>query len=684
MNVLRKFLVYLIRLIITFACIEFISISVNAADELLIPMSFHSGWNFFSVPVKPIEDDPDAFFGDARNGPIWRFTNGRFIPVDSLAPGVGYWAFLETDIDIVFRARGNETNSGFETEHAAGWNMLGVISPISITPEVNKPIWRYSNQNLEIASDRLITGEGLWVWANDLTEMDLGSTTNDTDGDRVPDYWEFLWGLNFESEIDGDLDMDNDNLDSLFEFRAGTDPTQADTDADGLTDEKEVRTHQTNPRLADSDGDGINDNEEIQQGTNPLPGVNVLLIDDQGGFGSASDILTEDGHQVTVIINEFVNNRANLLNIDFLETFDLVIWGARGNGFGISTPNDVGTNLESYIQAGGNLLVTGIDSLGSPSDTVLADLVRATFPEDQASGSAEWFTANRDNFILNGVFGDFRKLSFSAIGYDDDQAIADELRGALTLAVTPEHSDKIIFTSLPFAGSVGYWNGGEPGSNTNAQPDFSSGGPPQEIFRNWVAGIRNRRGEGDIGFDTVPPVIELRLENDTGENESDSITSAPIITGSIMDDSRIVGFRAGFDDTPIADYVNVLGELKIDGISDLPVDSETFQISFEPAYIANQPAPGVEDGVVFSFLPHDQNPLYHVQLNNQGQIAFGARLFRLDREPLSNDDGIWLGQPGAVRLVVREGFPAPGTSPGTQFFSFNSHFRFQIMAKMRK
>ena len=298
----------------------------------------------------------------------------------------------------------------------------------------------------------------------------------------VPDYWELLWGLDFESDGDGELDSDSDNLDSLFEFRAGTDPTKPDTDDDGLTDEQEVKDHQTDPRLADTDNDGINDNEEIQQGTNPLPGVNILLIDDQGGFGTAVDILRADGHEVTVINSEFANNRANLLNSEFLEPFDLVIWGARGDGFGTETPPEVATNLEAYIQAGGNLLVTGIDSLGGPIDTVLADLVRATFPDDQASGSAKWSPANRDNFILNGVFGDFRDLSFAAIGYDDDQAFADGRRGALALAVTPEHSHKIIFTSRPFAGSVGYWNGGEPGTDTNAQPDFSSGGNSPGYF----------------------------------------------------------------------------------------------------------------------------------------------------------------------------------------------------------
>ena len=393
-----------------------------------------------------------------------------------------------------------------------------------------------------------------------------------------------------------------------------------------------------------------------------------MLIDDQGGFGGANDILVADGHEVTVVNNEFENDRANLLNFEFLDPFELVIWGARGDGFGTETPLEVATSLESYIQAGGNLLVTGIDSLGSPMDTVLADLVRVTFPDDQASGSAEWSTANRDNFILNGVFGDFRDLSFSAIGFDDDRAIADTVRGAAALAVTPGHSDKIIFTSLPFAGSVGYWNGGESGINTNAQPDFSSGGVPQDIFRNWVAGIRHRRGEGDIGFDTVAPVIELILENNTGKNDADGITSAPIIKGSIMDDSRIVGFRAGFDDTPLEDFSNVLDSLESDG--DTTENPETAQFSLETIYFANQPAPGTSEGTRFGFLPHPPDEFYEPRLNNQGQVVFGALLTGED-VTLSNDNGIWFGWPNQLHLIAREGDQAPETPSGTTFLALS-------------
>jgi len=216
----------------------------------------------------------------------------------------------------------------------------------------------------------------------------------------------------------------------------------------------------------------------------------VLLIEDTGGFGGASGVLTGDGHAVTVINGEFANSYANLQNLTFLQGFDVVVWGARGGGSGNVTPVGVTTTLENYLQSGGHLIVTGYDTIGSPNDPGLATLVRSSTFGDQVSGNSTWNTAAIDNFILNGLHGDFRSLSFSATGYDDDNLTADAGAGAVALVTFPP-GDRVIYTDLPApAGSVGYWNGGVSGSGADAQPDFSDGGNPQNIFRNWISGIQ--------------------------------------------------------------------------------------------------------------------------------------------------------------------------------------------------
>ncbi len=219
--------------------------------------------------------------------------------------------------------------------------------------------------------------------------------------------------------------------------------------------------------------------------------ANILLIEDQGGFGNAGTILTEDGHTVTIITDEFANGRANLTDLAFLSQFDFVVWGARGDGnknpLSDLVPQVVLDTLDDYILGGGNLLVTGVDTLGFPADPGLANLVRSSTSGDLGSFDPTWQTAAIDNFILNGPVGDFRNVSFTTIGNDDDLLTADATRGAMALA-TSAFSDRIIFTSLAGGGSVGYWNGGLFGQLTNAQLDFSNGGIPQDIFRNWSSG----------------------------------------------------------------------------------------------------------------------------------------------------------------------------------------------------
>ncbi|NJN13192.1 MAG: hypothetical protein HC815_36845, partial [Richelia sp. RM1_1_1] len=68
--------------------------------------------------------------------------------------------------------------------------------------------------------------------------------------------------------------------------------------------------------------------------------------------------------------------------------------------------------------------------------------------------------------------------------------------------------------------------------------------------------------------DTEQPVITAALVNDTAPNNTtntDRITSDPTINGTVTDNGEIVEFTAGFDDTDIAAYVNVLPQRSANG-----------------------------------------------------------------------------------------------------------------------
>lgn len=93
----------------------------------------------------------------------------------------------------------------------------------------------------------------------------------DSDNDGMPDYWEYIYGLDFNNSNDADTDLDFDGLTNIEEYNAGSYPNNIDSDSDTLTDYMEVKTYGTSPIKQDTDDDELNDNLEIiNHSTDPL------------------------------------------------------------------------------------------------------------------------------------------------------------------------------------------------------------------------------------------------------------------------------------------------------------------------------------------------------------------------------------------------------------------------------
>jgi HSP20 family molecular chaperone IbpA len=138
----------------------------------------------------------------------------------------------------------------------------------------------------------------------------------DSDEDGLPDYLEELLGtdpLNPDTDEDGisDLievqigsdpliadstsDIDSDglsNIDELNDYE--TNPANPDTDGDGLNDYEEIFTYQTDPTNADTDDDGASDGWEVAKGFNPLVFNDsfevVITVEEENGFTVSVDI----------------------------------------------------------------------------------------------------------------------------------------------------------------------------------------------------------------------------------------------------------------------------------------------------------------------------------------------------------------------------------------------------------
>ena len=114
--------------------------------------------------------------------------------------------------------------------------------------------------------------------------------------------------------------------------------------------------------------------------------------------------------------------------------------------------------LNSYLAAGGNLIVTGWDSLIDPEYLGLADVVRATTGGDDLD-QPDLIVVNASHPIMNGPYGQFTTgYHISDLFSDNDAVEANTAQNATTIAELADGKDKIIATdSLP--GKVVYWNG---------------------------------------------------------------------------------------------------------------------------------------------------------------------------------------------------------------------------------
>ena len=122
--------------------------------------------------------------------------------------------------------------------------------------------------------------------------------SRDRDHDKLPDKWEKKFHLSTHKK-NAKGDPDRDGLNNLGEFRAGTNPRDADTDNDGVNDANddqdndgvdnadEMAEH-TNPRDADTDNDGVEDGQETI-------GTVASFTEDSPGSGTGTLTITLTG-----------------------------------------------------------------------------------------------------------------------------------------------------------------------------------------------------------------------------------------------------------------------------------------------------------------------------------------------------------------------------------------------------
>lgn len=102
------------------------------------------------------------------------------------------------------------------------------------------------------------------------------SDSKDTDGDGMPDGWEYNNSLDLWNSSDASQDPDSDGMTNLQEYLNHTNPHNWDSDGDGLGDAFEVLFTHTDPNVANSKDPNMSDSVWFLQHYGYLGGVNSL------------------------------------------------------------------------------------------------------------------------------------------------------------------------------------------------------------------------------------------------------------------------------------------------------------------------------------------------------------------------------------------------------------------------
>jgi hypothetical protein len=147
------------------------NVSANMVDTAYFsfPLSVNMvlGWNLVSVPSAQTNYAADIVFPH-KLADMYAYSGGAYVPVATLAPGPGYWAYYTDPTTEVVTGT---VALPLRTSMATGWNLVGsrevtvLKTALTTIPYglILADIYRYSGGAYVVANE-INPGEGVWVY----------------------------------------------------------------------------------------------------------------------------------------------------------------------------------------------------------------------------------------------------------------------------------------------------------------------------------------------------------------------------------------------------------------------------------------------------------------------------------------------------------------------------------------
>ncbi len=142
-----------------------IQMSVSNTPPPSYKLTFHKGWNLFSVPLAYVTSY--AASSCALESNLWALINGKYEKTANMEGGSGYWMEVPQNCSVI--VSGPALNQSHYVTLTAGWNMVGSlptainISSVDGTCNVMKGPYAYNASTGYHATSELVPGKGYLI-----------------------------------------------------------------------------------------------------------------------------------------------------------------------------------------------------------------------------------------------------------------------------------------------------------------------------------------------------------------------------------------------------------------------------------------------------------------------------------------------------------------------------------------